>query len=111
MHAGDIFLIPDYDDHLWAIISDPAIDAQNVVMVLFVTRSELYADTCILRVGDHPFIKHDTCVQYPGAKVVSDCRLEELRREGKLRMKARLNENVTVHGLSANQTHHEPDHV
>ena len=90
MNAADTFLISDFDDHLWAVISDPAVDARNVVVVLFVSWTEKYDQACVLNGGEHPFIKHRTCVQYPGAKVVSGERLEQLRQEGKLRAKAPL---------------------
>ncbi len=90
MHAGDTFLIPGDDDHLWAIISDPAKDLENVVVVLFLSWAEKYDQACALHAGDHPFIKHDTCVGYRGAKVLSNRRREELRRAGKLRLKAPL---------------------
>ena len=90
MMAGDTFLLPDFDDHLWAVISDPAINGNNVVIVLFVSWTEKYDQACVLHGGEHPFIKHETCVQYPGAKVVANARLEELRKSGQLRPKAAL---------------------
>ena len=48
----------------------------------------------MLRAGQHPFIKHDTCVQYPGALVVTDTKLEQFRKAGKLRMKQPLDSEV-----------------
>ena len=87
MNAGDTFLLPGVDDHLWAIISDPGADDVCVVVVLFVSWQPQYDQACVLETGDHPFIKHSTCVQYPGARVVSDARLEQLKRDGKLKLK------------------------
>ena len=94
MKAGDTFLIPDFDDHLWAVISDPSIDSQNVVIVLFVSWTKRYDQACVLRKGQHPFIKHDTCVQYPGAQVVTDSKLEEQLQTGKLRPKSPLSQEL-----------------
>lgn len=94
MRAGDTFLVPGFDDHLWAIISDPIVNADNVVAVMFVSWTEKYDQACILQQGDHPFIKHDTCVNYPAAKIWSDRHLEELRRANVLRMKAPLSSEV-----------------
>jgi hypothetical protein len=78
MRAGDTFLFPGADDHLWMIISDPLVDPANVVIVLFVSWTEKYDQACILRGGEHPFVKHHTCVQYPGARIVSNVKLESL---------------------------------
>jgi hypothetical protein len=94
MRAGDTFLLPNFDDHLWAVISDPTIDAQHVVVVLFVSWTEKYDQACVLNGGEHPFIKHPTCVQYPGAKVVTDARLEQLRQSGELRPKTPLSNDL-----------------
>jgi len=94
MQAGDTFLLPGADDHLWAVISDPGMDPQNVVTVLFVSWTEKYDQACILNTGDHPFIRHATCVQYPGARVVADARLEQLNAESKLRLKAPLRPEI-----------------
>lgn len=85
MRAGDTFLFPGADDHLWAIISDPVLDPGRVVIVLFVSHTEKYDQACVLSGGEHPFIKHPTCVQYPGARVVTDALLESLRLAGRLR--------------------------
>jgi hypothetical protein len=90
MQGGEAFLLPDFDDHLWAVISDPVLDPHCVVVVLFVSWTDKYDQACVLNGGEHPFIKHPTCVQYPGAKIVTDGRLEELRRSGQLRPKAPL---------------------
>ena len=87
MDAGDAFLIPEEDDHLWAVISDPTQDSDNVVIIMFVSWTEKYDQACVLKVGDHPFIRHDTCVQYPAAKVVSNQILDHLFEAGKLRKK------------------------
>jgi len=46
MRAGDTFLLPDFDDQLWAVVSDPAIDAENVVVVLFVSWTDKYDQAC-----------------------------------------------------------------
>ncbi len=90
MKAGDTFLLLDKDDHLWAVISDPSLDGEKVVIVLFVSWTEKYDQACVLCAGDHPFIKHDTCVQYSGAKIVKSAQLEQSRKSGKLRMKQPL---------------------
>ena len=94
MRAGETFLLLGSDDHLWAIISDPAMDPQHVVIVLFVSWAEKYDQACILHKGQHPFIKHDTCVRFLGARVETDAKLEQLLRSGKLRRKDPLSADV-----------------
>jgi hypothetical protein len=94
MKAGETFLLPDFDDHLWAVISDPTINEMKIVIVLFVSWTEKYDQACVLNGGEHPFIKHATCVQYPGAKVVANAQLEQLRQSGKLRPKAALSADL-----------------
>jgi hypothetical protein len=94
MRAGETFLLPNDDDHLWAIISDPVVDPQRVVVVLFVSWTEKYDQACVLNGGEHPFIKHPTCVQYPGAALVSDATLEARRQSGELKMKAPLSPDL-----------------
>ena len=39
---------------------------------------------CILKPGEHPFVKHETCVNYGGAKVISKANLELLMNKGYL---------------------------
>lgn len=36
-----------------------------------------YDDTCVLRAGDHPFIKHDSYVRYKGAEIKTEKSLQE----------------------------------
>lgn len=57
--------------HLWVIISDPAQDPNDVLIVNLTSWRSDHDQTCILRVGDHPWIQHDSCVNYPAAKVTS----------------------------------------
>jgi hypothetical protein len=90
MNAGDTFLIPALDDHLWIVLSDPAIDRVNVVLVCLLSWQPHHDQACILEPGDHPFVKHSTCVHYPWARTVTDARLEELKRDGKLRLRPPL---------------------
>lgn len=64
MNAGDTFLIKDknLDEHLWVIISDTAIDDKQVVVVNFTTSHPSKESFCLVQPGDHPFIRHETCI-------------------------------------------------
>lgn len=91
MDAGDTFLIPNLgDDHLWMIISDPTADATRVVVVCFLSWSPTLDQACVLHGGEHPFVKHETCVHYPWARIVPTAQLDEMRKRGDLISKAPL---------------------
>ena len=88
MNAGDIFRIPapgtSLDSHLWVVISDPAMSADRVLIVNFTTRRKDSDSACILQAGEHPFVHHPTCVNYAGAKVVSEAEIRTLLQKGLL---------------------------
>ncbi len=71
MDAGTTFLLSAVDIHLWIIISDPTLDAENVLIVNLTTLAPRKEQTCILRVGDHPWIRHDTCVNYGDSQLTT----------------------------------------
>lgn len=58
--------------HLFILLTGPYGPAKQVLMVSVITlrREGRYDDSCILKPGDHEFIKHESCVAY------SLCRLE-----------------------------------
>ena len=87
MLAGDTFLVPDLDDHLWAVISDPLLDESKVVIVCLLSWQEHYDQACVLEAGDHPFITHSTCVNYPGARIEKNTLFEQLKSAGQLKPK------------------------
>ena len=94
MDAGATFLLPGLDDHLWLVISDPFLDANRIVVVCFLSWKEHLDQACIVKPGEHPFVKHDTCVQYATARVVTAERLKVLQDGGQLRMKAPLSPSL-----------------
>ena len=51
-------------DHLCVVISDPAQDPDEIVLVALTTRESWKEEACVLYSGDHPFVEHDTCVDY-----------------------------------------------
>jgi hypothetical protein len=87
MNAGDTFLSPKYDDHLWMVISDPAIDPDHVVIVFFLSWQQNYDQSCIIQANEHPFVKHPTCVEYPGVKITTNLKLDDAVADGRLKMK------------------------
>jgi len=87
MNTGDVFrFIGIADIHVWMIISDPVKDPSHVLMVNFTSWGPHEDQACIFECGEHPFIKHRTCVNYPRAKVVTDHTLELLKKANKLEL-------------------------
>ena len=82
MNAGGTFHIPQpgtsLDSHLWVVISDPRIDQEKILIVNFTTLRADSDRACTLQAGEHPFVKHATCVNYAGAKVVSKAQIDTL---------------------------------
>jgi hypothetical protein len=79
MGPGDTFITTDpavYDKHLWIIVSDPAQDEDEIVILNLTTAAKHHDKTCLLDVGDHPFIKRPSAVNYGKGYVVSQAILE-----------------------------------
>jgi hypothetical protein len=95
VNAGDVFIFPEaVDDHHWTIVSDPTANSGRVVIVRFVTWKEWSDHACELQAGDHPFIKHLTCVDYPEAREVTLEMLNNLHSAGRLKLKSPLSPQI-----------------
>jgi hypothetical protein len=91
MNAGDTFLTPTIDDHLWMVLSDPLLDP-SLVVVCFLSWQPHYDQSCVVEAGEHPFVIHATCVNYPGATLVANSTLETLKIQGRLRIREPLSD-------------------
>jgi hypothetical protein len=81
MRAGDTFkfvLATIEKKHLWVVISDPSLDVADPVVIVNLTtyREGMTNPTCILRPGDHAFVRHPTSVCYEDALDVPNTALE-----------------------------------
>ena len=74
MEAGDTFRYGRHS-HLWIVVSDPQADRGKVVIVNMTTDDDV-DPSCILNVGDHPFVRHRTRIRYDMARIVTDADLE-----------------------------------
>ncbi len=83
MNAGDTF-IDALHGHLWIVLSDPAIDPERVVIVNLTTYTVDEESACVLKKGDHPFVRHKTAVRYRDARIASPADLKTLREARKL---------------------------
>lgn len=88
MRAGDTFLVDEpgtsYDSHLWIIVNDPSKSPELIVMVNMTTHRDDKDQACVLDVGDHPYIKRRTCINFSQAKMVLMENLDALIQSGKL---------------------------
>jgi len=86
MRAGDTFKFSpaaSSDKHLWVVISDPESYPDDLVVIVSLTSHDLWKDpACVLSLGDHPFIRHETSVYYAKARFVSRGRLDHLVEVG-----------------------------
>ncbi|MBN1809990.1 MAG: hypothetical protein JW909_13055 [Planctomycetes bacterium] len=85
MNPGDAFRFTrgKGDDHLWLILTDPARDSDCRTVIVNITTYRAEKDhSCLLDVGDHPFIRHRTCIAYDYARIIKANRLEKLETDG-----------------------------
>jgi hypothetical protein len=64
--GGDTFFL---EGHLWIILSDPKQNAEEIVLVNLTTWKLIHDPACIVNEGEHSFIKWQTCVNYPRARL------------------------------------------
>jgi hypothetical protein len=82
MNAGDTLVIPEpgtsYDSHLWMVISDPA-RGEDCLIVNFTSWRADKDQACVVDVGEHPYVKGKTCVNFRDAKLCKVRDLEALK--------------------------------
>jgi hypothetical protein len=80
VREGDTFLLADQtkDDHLWFVLSDPAADPENVLITNLTTWAPWKDQNLVLDVGDHPWIRHKTCIYFRGAQIIANAKLDKL---------------------------------
>ncbi len=80
MRCGDTFLMPApggaATPHLWIVITEPDAASSLCAIVSVTTLRNSKDQTVILRIGDHPFIRHDSTIFYGDAMIVDARRLE-----------------------------------
>ena len=98
MKLGDTFKIPQpgtsLDSLLWMVLSDPVQNAACILIVNFTSKRADSELACVLQKGEHPFVHHETCVNYAGAKVVSTAQIEKLLEKGLLQPHAAVSQDL-----------------
>jgi hypothetical protein len=75
---GDAFILRggrERSPHLWVLLWGPAGAADAFIAVSFTTLEPYKDQTCIVTVGEHPFVQHDTCVMYSDPRRITRERL------------------------------------
>lgn len=88
--AGGTLLIPTgNENHLYIILNDPA-DFEGYipkscfsVNITSIKDGIPYDDSCVLKAGCHPFVKHDSYIAYRHARLDSANNLKKLVDAGK----------------------------
>lgn len=70
------------------------IKRDTAVIVPIVTRHAYSDSSCIINVGDHPFIQHESCAAYDFAQVVSLSATSGKIDNRKIRLQAAVNADV-----------------
>jgi len=97
MEIGDVYLPTnrEIDDHPRIVISDPEQNPGQVVLVNFTGFEGEYRDhSCVLEVGEHPWLIKKTCISYKDASVVTQLVIDSLIENGKLKLLAPVSDAV-----------------
>ena len=87
MKVGDTFYLigPESNrPHLWVVVSDPEIDSERIVIINLTSDGPDKDRTCIVSEEAHPRLTHDSCVNYPCARMISNEALERAKGIGAL---------------------------
>lgn len=90
MEQGTTFLRKDSDRHLWVVLSDPKINADEVLLVNVTTLDARKEQACLLGPGDHPWITHPSCINYGDAVVSTLPKLFDAKDGGALQIQQPL---------------------
>ena len=74
----------DANWHLWIILSDPDLFPTEILAVFMTTLRPRMDQTCILEVGDHPFVTHRTTIAYSAAVVWTRDEFEQALADGEI---------------------------
>ena|SRR2546426_3108540 len=96
-HAGAAVVLtghPVPQPHLWLILTDPDPETDQVVAVMVVSRRPHTDKTLTLLPGDHPFIAHESSVDYGGVKRLQTARLKAALKNGRGEVKEDVNKDL-----------------
>jgi hypothetical protein len=71
LKCGDTFLIPKnarVTEHLWVIVTEIDVATSKAICVNVTTRQSHSDTTCILKPGDHSFVRHESVINFSDAR-------------------------------------------
>ena len=83
MNAGDTYR-REGSSHVYVVVSDPALDGENVVVVNFTSNKAWQDQSCLLMLGEHPFITEETVLFYAKARIHCNRELDTALASGRL---------------------------
>jgi hypothetical protein len=73
---------PKHERHLWVVLDPENHPADKVLIANCTSWTSGKDSACILRRGDHPFVKRKTCINYQRSRLVSRKKLKEALETG-----------------------------
>lgn len=93
MNAGDTFKW-SFSSHLWVVVSDPERNGDEVLIVNLTECRPWQDRSCVLDVGDHPFITKRTCVFYAKAQVFRNAELDAKLSSGQIVLREPIDQAI-----------------
>jgi len=97
MEIGDVYLVTDnrIDNHARVVISNPDSNPNQVVWVNFTGAEGEFRDhSCILEIGDHPWITKQTCISYKDARLVKQSDVDRWVQAGTIKKLVPVSDSV-----------------
>jgi hypothetical protein len=92
--AGDTFLVAHPYNHLYVVCSDPVVDSLRIVLVSITTFKPKEEACCMLAKGEHPFVKHRSCVRYKDARIATEGALMKLLSLSQMTVREPVSEDL-----------------
>lgn len=68
----------------------------DAVVIPIVSQHAFSDESCLIKVGDHPFISRDSCAAYDHGRVLSQSAVEGEIKSGRIRMQSQVNTDLLV---------------
>jgi hypothetical protein len=82
LNLGDTFINRNTGspEHLWVVCSPPRANGA-VLMFNLTSLADALDDTCIIGVGEHPFVRHDSAIEYERGRLFTPYAFQVLQAQ------------------------------
>ena len=94
IHAGSSFLLIKPKPHLWFVLTKPEGEFGIFVGVMLRTQRGFTDKTVVLDVGDHPFVRHPSSIEYGGARFFYLKNIKRAIKDGKCRPQEEMSDDL-----------------